>query len=441
MNTLNRETRHLQSRHYLFNDKFKSISSSSVDVLSIIKEEEKSSDIVQIQKLLAADKFGYFANGNFSRNKAYYTSKIRGTNLILASVMQTDEIVKQTRRFYLIAFLFALISFAVLAYVLQIIIIKHTRPLKELSILSRQIEKGKLHTEIPEFHNNEETEQLAKTLRTVQGRMQKYVTSLHTTLKEKRALTKDLSIAEKIQNDMLPSPDWTLTNVPQIDIYCKLIPAKGVAGDFYDYFFIDDDRLFFVLGDVSGKGIPAALFMVKAMTLMQVEAKKNSDPGKIFTAVNEQLTFRNDEGMFVTAVCGVVNIKTGELALCDAGHHEPLTNFGSHNFNYTLLTKNLPLGILIGGKPYSSTYFNLKKGDTLILYSDGLPEASSLSGKMLGHEPVEKELLESGDKEITILAKKIWNLYERFTYHAIGNDDISIFILRYFGDNNDIQKD
>jgi sigma-B regulation protein RsbU (phosphoserine phosphatase) len=235
---------------------------------------------------------------------------------------------------------------------------------------------------------------------------------------------------------MLPSSDWSLTNVPQIDIYCKIIPSKGVAGDFYDYFFVDDDHLFFVLGDVSGKGIPAALFMVKALTLMQVEARKGCDPGQIFTAVNEQLTFRNDEGMFVTAVCGIININSGELVLCDAGHHAPLTNFSSANFTYTTLSKNLPLGMLIGGNPYKMTKYDLKKGNTIILYSDGLPEASDKNDRMLGSELVEKELTTYGDEDVSVLAKRIWNLYDRFTHDATGNDDVSIFIMKYLGEKS-----
>jgi serine phosphatase RsbU (regulator of sigma subunit) len=435
MNTLNRETRHLQSRHYLFNNSFEAILSPDENT-NTSPESKESEDIAQIKYFLNKNQYGYFPEADLKNNQSYYLSKIRGTNLILASVMRTDEIIKQIRKFYLVAFLLTVISFAFLAYILQRIIIRLTRPLLELSKISRQIEKGKLHTQIPDYHSDQETEQLAKTLRTVQERMQKYVSSLNSTLKEKRALTKDISIAEKIQNDMLPQPDMGINNIAAVDIYCKMLPAKGVAGDFYDYFFIDDDKLFFVLGDVSGKGIPAALFMVKAITLLQVEARKGNDPGQIFTAVNEQLTFRNEEGMFVTGICGIINLKTGEVKLCDAGHHEPLTNFDSENFNYTPLHKNLPLGILIGGKPYQISTFNLRAGDTIILYSDGLPEASNVHGRMLNREPVEKILEGASKIDVTVLANKIWNLYDNFTHLAIGNDDISLFIMKYLGEDS-----
>jgi sigma-B regulation protein RsbU (phosphoserine phosphatase) len=431
-NILNRETRYLDSRHYLFSAETNLISNSFPKVDSNIALKEK--DLQIIRKYLERKKYGFFHFKVKKTPGAIYISKIRGTNLILASVLQTDEVNTQIRKFYLFVFVVSILSIALLAYYLQRIILKHTRPILELSKIGRLMEKGKIHTEIPEYHENQEVEQLAKTLRTVQGRMQNYVANLHSTLKEKRALTKDLTLAEKIQKDMLPPPDSGITNIPEVDIYCRIKPAKGVAGDFYDYFYIDDDRLFFVLGDVSGKSIPAALFMVKTISLLQVEARKGKDPGQIFTVVNEQLTFRNDEGMFVTAIGGTINLKTGEVFLCDAGHHQPLTNINSPNFNYTLLPKNLPLGILTGGRPYRCITFNLTVGDAIILYSDGLPEATNVKDEMLGHEPVEKELADSANLDVSVISKKIWNLYERYTDKAIGNDDISLFILKYTGE-------
>lgn len=430
LNVLNRETRQFQSRFYLFNPTGGFLLSTSANDMGF-----RDTDLKHIKAFIDSNSFGYFnETGN---SQAFYLSRIRGTKLVLASVMHTHEMLKHIRTFYIVAFLMAALLFAILAYMLQRIIVGLTRPLLQLSEISRQIEMGKLHTTIPEFHNDEETEQLANTLRALQGRMQKYVSSLNTTLKEKRLLAKDLSVAGKIQFDMLPPPDIGINDIPGVDIYSKMVPARGVAGDFYDYFFIDDNRLFFVLGDVSGKGIPAALFMVKAMTLLQVEARKGKNPGQIFTAVNEQLTFRNDEGMFVTAVCGIINLKTGETLLCDAGHHQPLTNAGSQTIAYRPLSKNMPLGILIGGRPYQFSSFQLIAGETIILYSDGLPEAANSAGEMLGLEKVGNEISGDSKKTPAELAVKIWGLYNNHTRQATGNDDVTLFIMKYTGDEID----
>jgi len=434
LNTLNREARQLNSRHYLFNNHFESIVSSR-ETLNTIPSIEQSIDIEHIKKYLYKNKFGYFPTKEFIKNQALYVSKLRGTELILASVMQTDEIVKRIRIFYLITFFITILALALLAYIFQRIIIKLTRPLTELSAIGKKMGKGLMQTSIPENYRDVESAQLSEALRTMQQRMHRYISSLNVTLKEKRALERDLSIAEKIQISMLPPIDGPLDKIPELDIYCAVKPAKGVAGDFYDYFFIDDDRLFFVLGDVSGKGIPASLFMVKTITLLQIEARSGKTPGEIFTAVNDQLTFRNEEGMFVTGICGSINIKTGEAILCDAGHHEPLTNIGSGDYYYTGLKKNMPLGILIGGKPYESTYFNLKIGESFILYSDGLPEAANSSGKMLGNEIIAVELEGCGNKNSSILANRIWSFYNNYTHNTNFNDDVSLFILKFLGED------
>jgi sigma-B regulation protein RsbU (phosphoserine phosphatase) len=431
-NTLNMETRHLNSKHFLFNrkdNKIYLINSLSNDSSISIKQ-----DVKKIEHFISKDKFGFYTSPDFLKNRALFISKLRGTNLILASTMQTDTVIKQFRTFFNIASLMVILTVVLLAYHLNRIIIRATKPIVELSALSRKIEKGSLHINIPDTFYDSETLQLSKTLRIVQGRMQRYVSNLNSTLKEKRAFEQELNIAEKIQLDMLPKADRALTDQPEIDVYSIIQPAKGVAGDFYDYFFIDDEKqnLFFVLGDVSGKGIPAALFMVKTITLLQIEARKGKSPAEIFEYVNNQLIYRNEEGMFVTAICGIINIKSGKSILCDAGHNIPLSALKSKDFSYFPLEKNMPLGIL-ENNTYKETTCILSPEDSIVLYSDGLPEANSKSGKMLEYNAIENELKDCGKKDIQVIANTIMDLYDRFTINAIPNDDVTIFIIKFFG--------
>jgi phosphoserine phosphatase RsbU/P len=306
------------------------------------------------------------------------------------------------------------------------------KPISELITLSKKIQNGSLNTEIPDYYKDGETAQLSDTLRTMQGRMKRYVTDFNSTLKEKRALEHELHIASIIQAEMLPKPLRALTEIPDIDIYARMIPAKGVAGDFYDYFFLDDYRLFFILGDVSGKGIPAAMFMARIITMIQIESRKEDSPGKVFSAVNNYLTMKNDEGMFVTAIGGVIDITSGELTLCDAGHNTPLMSFNSDDYEYKVLEKNTPLGILPDVE-YKETALKLEKTDSIIIYSDGLTEAQSKSGKLLGEQTVKDTLITKGKAEVDVLANLLWNLIESFTINAPQSDDITLLILRYFG--------
>ncbi len=431
-NTLNKETRQLDSKHFLFKkNKQNIVSPTTLDNDSLRMQHEE--DLRKIRPFLKAEKFGLFTYPEFYKNEALYLSKIRGTDLILASIMRTDLVIREFRKFFNVAFFLAITAVLILAYILKQIISKVTNPLSQLSAISRMMEKGQLHTEIPEDFKDAESEQLSKTLRKIQGRMQRYVSSLNSTLKAKRELEHDLSLAEKIQLGMLPAPDRALSEFPQIDVYCVIQPAKGVAGDFYDYFFINKELLFFVLGDVSGKGIPAALFMVKTLTLIQIEAHKGKSPGEIFASVNNQLMFRNEEGMFVTAICGSINIKTGDCHICDAGHNTPLSAFKSTDFKYWELEKNMPLGIVEGHK-YKETHVELHPEDSLILYSDGLPEANSSKEEMLEYQAIEEILQDQGHKNIQIIANNIIDLYERHTTNALQNDDVTVFIIRFFGE-------
>ncbi|MBN1118099.1 MAG: PP2C family protein-serine/threonine phosphatase [Bacteroidales bacterium] len=426
-NILNKETRQLQSQHYLIKQNDESIICIPTSIER--SQEEIKIEIKSITEKIQKNDYGFFTHPDFLKNKALYISRIRNTNIVMASTISTLEMINHFRRFSIILFLLGIMAAIILAYVLQQIVLKITRPITELSALSKRIEKGSLHINIPEHYGDSETEQLSKTLMKMQQRMQRYIADFNSTLKEKRDLDSQISIAEKIQSDMLPKNERILEDIEEIDGYIKLIPAKGVAGDFYDYFMLDPDRFFFILGDVSGKGIPAALFMVKTVTLIQVEAKKGNSPGKILEGVNNQLTSRNDEGMFVTAICGALNIRTGECILADAGHNTPLISINSDDYNYVELSKNMPLGIM-DNKEYRESRFELKPQDSIILYSDGLPEALSPNGKMLEYEKVTEELKNCSKKDSPIIGNIIFDLYERFKNNAPANDDITVFILK-----------
>lgn len=419
------------SDYYLF-DRYNNPIQSSTEPYNNTTEEDRKQDIEILSDYLKSGTDGLITPAESGYEKAIYIFNLRGTSFNLATVFPLDDIVERFRRYFAISFGITIILFGLLAYVLQRVIIRNTRSITELTDLSKKIEEGGLNIPIPENYKDGETVQLSNALRTVQDRMKRYVSNLNSTLKEKRALEHELQVASRIQAEMQPKPLRALKDIPDIDIYARMVPAKGVAGDFYEYFFLDKENLFFVLGDVSGKGIPAAMFMARTITLIQVESQKEYSPGKVFSKVNNYLTDKNDEGMFVTAVGGVVNIVTGELTLCDAGHNTPLFSFDSNDYDYKELEKNMPLGIL-PGREYKETRLKLNISDSLILYSDGLTEAQSKAGKLLGDDAVKDTLTGKGKSDIDILANLLWNLLDSFTINAPQSDDITLLILRYFG--------
>lgn len=424
----------IEENHYYLFDNEKNLIESSTTYFSKVPDDIRAGDITHIRSCLNKNMNGLILPPDSGTEKAIYLLRLKGIDLTLATIFPLDEVLNKFRKYFQLSFLLSLIVIIVLAYVLQRIIVKITRPITELTNLSKKIQNGSLNTMIPDYDSDGETAQLSDALRTVQGRMKRYVSDLNSTLKEKRALEHELHIASIIQAEMLPEPLRALKDIPDIDIYARMVPAKGVAGDFYEYFFLDEKRLFFVLGDVSGKGIPAAMFMARTITMIQIESQREGSPGKVFSAVNNYLTMKNDEGMFVTAIGGVVDISTGTLTICDAGHNTPLMSFNSEDYEYRELEKNTPLGI-IAGKEYKETTLKLDKTDSIILYSDGLTEAQSKAGKLLGDEAVLDTLKTKGKADIDILANLLWNLIENFTINAPQSDDITLLILRYFGTN------
>lgn len=420
------------SHYYLIGRDNRILRSSTTDYTTL-PEKVRQKEIDQIKQCLSGGLNGLVVPKESGIKKAIYLLELKGTELRLATVFPFDEVLKRFRRFFQISFLLSIIAIIVLAYLLQKIIVRITNPISKLTDISKKIQHGSLNADIPDYHKDNESEQISSALRTVQTKMKHYVSNLNSALKEKRAMEHELQMASRIQNEMQPTPLRALKHIPDIDIYARMDAAKGVAGDFYEYFFLDEKRLFFILGDVSGKGIPAAMFMARTIAFVQIEAQRQNKPGKIFEAVNNYLTLKNDEAMFVTAIAGVIDITSGELTLCDAGHNTPLFSLCSVNFEYSTLKKNTPLGI-ISDREYKETTLQFSEGDSLILYSDGLTEAQSKTGKLLGEDAVEHALKEKGKSDIGILANILWNLIENFTINAPQSDDITLLILRYFGE-------
>lgn len=429
---INKHTGILPSRHYLFDNNGALVGNVGKKQNSIA-EEEYAAERELVKSIVNNGRQGLLLASDFDNKRALFIAPLKGTEYTIASSIYTEEVIRKYRKIMWMSYLFSVVAFVILAYVLQRIIVRLTMPISELTEISRKIEQGSLHTAVPEYSGDGDSAQISKALRSVQSRMHRYVQSLNSTLKTKRAYESDLKIANRIQLDMIPGPRRALTDYPEVDLFAEMIPARGVAGDFYDYFFLDKENLFFVIGDVSGKGIPAALFMVKALTLIEREAIKKEGPGKVFAAVNNQLCLKNEEGMFVTAIAGVVNIKTGDLKLCDAGHNAPIFSFQSGATEYGHINKSMPLGIL-GDKEYEETHLQLSAGDLLLFYTDGFPECVGENGTMLGEEALLESVKGKEQGSLTEISGALWSLIQGHRNKTSASDDTTLLIIRYQGE-------
>ena len=253
---------------------------------------------------------------------------------------------------------------------------------------------------------------------------------------DKQQIASELSVATHIQTSMLPR---VFPEQEEFDIYAIMNPAKEVGGDFYDFFMVDEDHLAVVVADVSGKGVPAALFMVIAKTLINDHAKSGTSPDLVFTEVNRLLCETNDEGMFVTAWMGVLELSTGHLDYVNAGHNPPLLRRVGGGYDYLRTRSGLVLAGLENMR-YRACSLDLVPGDALFLYTDGVTEATNAEQQLYGEERLSAVLNANRDCAPKELLAAVRTDVEAFVGKAPQFDDITVLSLCYHGQNEDRKK-
>ncbi len=259
--------------------------------------------------------------------------------------------------------------------------------------------------------------------------IKRFTTNLIKTVDEKQKIENELKVAQAIQSSMLPK---IFPKSEKFNIYATMEPAKEVGGDFYDFFFIDKDRLCFIIGDVSGKGVPAALFMVVSKTLLKIEAIHGMQPHEVLWRVNEMLIPDNEECMFVTVFCAVLNTKTGELQYSNAGHNPPLVGGKGRPFKFMSLEKSVVLGAFPGSR-FATETITMKKGDTILLYTDGVNEAMNSDSKQYSNRRFEDTLNQLTGKNVNEILNGLREDVRKFVKKAPQSDDITMLAVKYIG--------
>ena len=243
-------------------------------------------------------------------------------------------------------------------------------------------------------------------------------------------LNSELRIAKNIQLGMLPKATSTSDNVSHdIQVFGSLLPAREVGGDLYDY-FVRDEKLFFAIGDVSGKGIPAAMMMARAMSLLRASGGHDINPAHVMKVLNEAFCHGNDSNMFITLFIGVLDLPTGLLRYCDAGHDAPIRIKGSDSDVESIeVNPHLPVGVFEDTK-YTMQNIHLDPEDTLFLYTDGLTEAKNSERKQFGLQRV-KEVLKGGRKQPAAIIEAMTKAVHAFTQGAEQSDDLTMLAFHY----------
>ena len=252
----------------------------------------------------------------------------------------------------------------------------------------------------------------------------------------KKSFEIELKIAAEIQRSMIPNGKLLHSENSKIQIYGESYSAKKVDGDFFDYFHVNDDLIFFCLGDISGKGIPAAIFMAKVKSLLCYEARQYNLPlDEMFIQVNDELLDGNDACMFASVFCGYINTKTKIISCCNAGHTYPFVAFKGRKYREIQLKKDPVLGVFKARKDdYTVTEYELSSKDQFFIYSDGISEALNAKDEMYGLKRLGNKLNELiGSSSVDIVLKVLKDV-KSFTGNEPQSDDITMVSVRYTSD-------
>ena len=249
---------------------------------------------------------------------------------------------------------------------------------------------------------------------------------------EKQRIQESLKLAADIQMGMLPKDFPAFPDRDDFDLFASIIPAKEVGGDFYDFFLIDDDHLCFVIGDVSGKGVPAALFMAVTKTHVAASTIPGKEPSDILIRANDELCKENDQGMFCTIFYGILNTKTGEVRYSNGGHNPPYLVRADGSSEQLEGTMGIAFGVM-DGMDFGVNTLTLGKGEAIYLYTDGVNEAMDAGGNEYSYERLEEFLKRSKGQSTTNIVNGSLDDVKDFVNNAEQSDDITVLTVRYNG--------
>ncbi|HNV86271.1 MAG TPA: SpoIIE family protein phosphatase [Candidatus Omnitrophota bacterium] len=399
-----------------------------------LAESRQDAKLREIGRDMVRGRFGFVPFRSFVNGKDCWMAyaPIPSTGWSVAVVFPRDELMADIIRLNQIDIVLACGGFFILFIVIILISDSITRPLRILARATKDIAKGNWEIELPDLKSKDEVGSLTASFLYMKEALKKYIRELTETTAAKERMESELKIAHDIQMGIVPKQFPPFPERKEFDLYAVLEPAREVGGDFYDFFFIDENRLCFVIGDVSGKGVPAALFMAITKTLIRASAKEFSSSEDILRRVNAEILKDNEACMFVTVFCGILDVQTGEVSYSNGGHNPPLYLRKGKGCEFLDGEHGAALGILENGMFVRKSFF-MGEGDVLYLYTDGVTESCDESDKLYSEERLRNFLsgnLEESPKE---LVKNTLREIRSFSGKMPQADDVTLLVLKYFG--------
>ena len=361
------------------------------------------------------------------------------TGFILADIT-LDNVVSGIWRFVLqytvgLVLVIALFGFLMMRYMKNTVV----KPINDITEASQNYAADKKagvqnteHFASLDIRTGDEIENLALTVKDMEDDLQDYEKNLTKITAEKQRINTELTLANKIRADMRPNIFPAFPDRDEFNIYASMTPAKEVGGDFYDFFFVDQDHLAMVIADVSGKGIPAAMFMVMSKGIIETQCMSGSSPAQILADVNKMICAKNHEKMFVTVWLGILDLRSGELTAANAGHEYPIIKNPGSDFEL-LKDKH---GFVIGGferMKYTDYTLQMQPGSKLFVYTDGVAEATDADEKLYGIDRTVAALNKAKDESPQTILATVDKDVREFVGNAEQFDDLTMMCIEYYG--------
>lgn len=380
--------------------------------------------------------FEYFKGPYAGKDWWVSYAPLRSNGWSLCTVFPDDELMADVTRLNRTVLIIGISGLIGLLVIIVLIARSITRPLSALSKVTETIATGDLDAQLPVIKTRDEVGRLADSVDHMTTSLKQYIEDLTREYALRERIESELQIAREIQMGILKKTFPAYPDLSAVDIFAMIEPAREVGGDLYDFFFVDDHNLCMVIGDVSGKGVPAALLMAVTRTLIKARASTVLSPDEVLNIVNNELAEDNDSAMFVTLFMGVLNIHTGEITYCNAGHNYPFLVRPNGEVKEIETQNGMALGVM-ENFPYETGKIMLTQGDIFYLYTDGVNEAMNSDDEQFSEDRIQSDLARLKNNSIQQITDGVMDSVKAFSQGVPQSDDITMLIIKYYGNGAD----
>lgn len=397
-----------------------------------IAENKKSPKLKELGDKMISGRSGFELTREILTDKSFwiYYLPLPTNGWALGVMFPEDEIMADIKSLSRDAVLISIEGILILLLVIIYISRSITKPLRQLSEATKDIASGNLEFDIPKIGSQDEVGRLSKSFEYMRSSLKQYISDLKESTAATQRIESELKIARDIQMGILPKEFPPFPQRNEFEIFASIEPAREVGGDFYDFFFLDDNKLFFIIGDVSDKGVPASLFMAVTKTLIKAVATTDRELHEIVYKINNELYSDNEMSMFVSIFFGILDTGNGEITYTNAGHNAPVIIKSSGDVSFIEKTEGMALGAFENAK-YSINKVILDNNDIIFLYTDGVTEAANSKSELFGEQNLVRTLKQYSNLDAKGVIIEIEQVVKSFAGSEPQSDDITMLTIKY----------